>query len=102
MEVLIATALAGMVITGAFRLIAMSVRLLGVADSELSLVNAGEYIWLSLRADPDMPEAGTDDDMGISWESEKVSIPVEDYELNYRRVTVKDGSGGSITIYVGE
>ncbi|MBQ2615619.1 MAG: prepilin-type N-terminal cleavage/methylation domain-containing protein, partial [Synergistaceae bacterium] len=46
MEVLVATAVAGLVITAGFRLIAMSYRLLGEIQWERELISAAQDIWL--------------------------------------------------------
>ena len=100
MEVLIATAIAGLVITAGFRLVAMSVRLLAEARSERELVSAGEYMWLRFRLDPDMPDSGTDDERGLSWETEKRSTTIAEYELHYRRVTVRTEGGRTMNIYI--
>lgn len=100
MEVLIATAIAGLVITAGFRLVAMSIRLLNEARSERELVSAGEYMWMCFRLNADTPDSGTDDERGISWETEKLSTTIDEYELHYRRVTVKTASGRSMNIYI--
>ncbi len=102
MEVLVATAIAGLVVTAGFRLIAMSYRLLGEIDGERELISAANEIWLRFRIDSDMPSSGTDDEKGISWRAENASIPIDDYELKYRKVTVTTKSGRSTIIYVNE
>lgn len=102
MEVLVATAIAGLVVTAGFRLIAMSYRLLGEIDGERELISAANEIWLRFRIDSDMPSSGTDDEKGISWRAENTSIPIDDYELKYRKVTVTTKSGRSTIIYVNE
>ena len=102
MEVLVATAVAGLVITAGFRLIAMSYRLLGEIQWERELISAAQDIWLRFRIDADMPSSGTDDEKGISWHTEDGSIPVGDYELKYRKVTVTIADGRSTVIYVNE
>ena len=102
MEVLVATAIAGLVVTAGFRLIAMSYRLLGEIDGERELISAANEIWLRFRIDDDMPSSGTDDEKGISWRAENASIPIDEYELKYRKVTVTTKSGRSTVIYVNE
>ena len=102
MEVLVATAIAGMVISAGFRLIAMSYKLLWELRTERELIAAAQDIWLKFRIDKDMSDNGTDDDTGIKWEAENVSIPIDDYELKFRRVTITIPSGRSTVIYVAE
>lgn len=102
MEVLVATAVAGLVITAGFRLIAMSYRLLGEVRGERELVAAAQEVWLRFRVDADMPSSGKDDDKGYSWKADNESIPVDDYELKYRKVTVTTEDGRSTVIYVSE
>lgn len=102
MEVLVATAVAGLVITAGFRLIAMSYRLLGEVQGERELIAAAQEVWLRFRTDADMPSSGKDDDKGFSWKADDESIPVEDYELKYRKVTVTTEDGRTAVIYVSE
>ena len=102
MEVLVATAVAGLVITAGFRLIAMSYRLLGEIQSERELISAAQEIWLRFRIDGDMPSSGNDDKKGISWKAEDMSVPVDDYELKYRKVTVTISDGRSTVIYTAQ
>ena len=102
MEVLVATAIAGMVISAGFRLIAMSYRLLWELRAERELISAAQDIWLRFRLDKDMPDNGTDDEAGVKWESQKITVPVEDYELAYKKVTITLASGRSTVIYVDE
>ena len=102
MEVLVATAVAGLVITACFRLIAMSYRLLGEIQGERELASAAQEVWLRFRIDADMASSGTDDDKGYSWHTEDGSIPIDEYELKYRKVTVTTASGRSTVIYVTE
>ena len=102
MEVLIATAIAGLVIAGGFRLIAMSYRLLGELEAEREIITATQKVWLRFRLDPQMPDSGTDEESGITWRSDKQSVMVDEYELKYRRVTVSIPSGRSAVIYVPE
>ena len=102
MEVLVATAIAGMVISAGFRLIAMSYKLLWELRAERELIAASQDIWLRFRIDKDMSDNGTDDKLGIKWESRKVSVPIDDYELEFKRVTITIASGRSTVIYVAE
>ena len=102
MEVLVSVAIAGLVISAGFRLIAMSYRLMGEIQSERELISAAQEIWLRFRVDEDMPDNGTDDKKNITWQSQKVSIPVDEYELTFKRVRISIGSGRETTIYVAE
>ena len=102
MEVLVATAIAGMVISAGFRLIAMSYRLLWELRAERELIAAAQDIWLRFRIDKDMSDNGTDDDTGIKWEAKEVTVPVDEYELDYKRVTITLPSGRSTVIYIAE
>ncbi|MBR1658227.1 MAG: prepilin-type N-terminal cleavage/methylation domain-containing protein [Synergistaceae bacterium] len=100
MEVLVATAIAGLVITAGFRLMAMSYRLLGELHGERELISAAQYIWLRFRTEKDMPSSGTDDKKNVRWRAEDISVSVEDYELKFRKVTVTISDGRSMSIYV--
>ncbi len=103
MEVLTATAIAGLTITAGFRLIAMSYSLLGAIEGERELINAAQTIWMRFRTDKDMPSNGTDDELKIKWETKDLSIPVVDeYELKYRRVTITLADGRETEIYIAE
>ena len=102
MEVLTATVIAGLTITAGFRLIAMSYSLLGAVEGERELINAAQTIWMRFRTDKDMASSGTDDDLNIKWETKELSIPVDDYELKYRRVTITLVDGRQTDIYVAE
>ena len=95
-------AIAGLVISAGFRLIAMSYRLMGELQSERELISAAQEIWLRFRIDEDMPDNGTDDKKNITWQSQKVSIPIEEYELSFKRVTVSILGGRTTIIYVPE
>ena len=102
MEVLVSVAVAGLVITAGFRLIAMSYRLLGELQSERELTSAAQNIWLRFRVDKEMPDNGTDDKKNITWSSQKVSVPIDDYEFTFKRVTVSILGGRTTIIYVPE
>ena len=103
MEVLVATAIAGMVITAGFRLIAMSYKLMSEIEIERKLIAASRNILLRFRIDPEMPDNGTDDKNNITWRAERESVPVKDgYELNYKRVTITLPDNRSTVIYVAE
>lgn len=102
MEVLVSVAVAGLVITAGFRLIAMSYKLMGELQAERDLISAAQNIWLRFRVDGDMPDNGTDDKNHITWSSQKVTVPVDEYELTFKRVTVSTGEGRSTIIYVAE
>ena len=104
MEVLVATAIAGLVITAGFRLMAMSYRLLGELHGERELISAAQYIWLRFRTEKDMPSSGTDDKLSVRWEAREMSVPVaslgDDFEFKYRQVTIRDDAGNEAYIYV--
>lgn len=100
MEVLISVAIAGLVITAGFKLIAMSYRLLGEVEAERELVAAAQRIWLRFRVDPGMPDSGKDDKNNISWSTENDSLPFEDYEISFKRVKVTLNETRSMIIYV--
>ncbi len=102
MEVLVATAIAGLTISGGYRLIAMSYRLLGEIDGEIELSSAAQEIWLRFRTERDMPSSGHDDKKNISWSTENMSVSVDDYELKFRKVTVSIADGRSTVIYIVE
>ena len=102
MEVLVSVAIAGLVISAGFRLIAMSYRLMGELQAERELISAAQNIWLRFRVDEDMPDNGTDDKNNITWHSQKVTVPVDEYELTFKRVTISIGEGRETTIYVQE
>ena len=102
MEVLVSVAVAGLVISAGFRLIAMSYKLLGELQAERELANAAQIIWLRFRIDEDMPDNGTDDDNNITWRAEERSLNVEDYELKFKRVTITIANGRSTVIYVAQ
>ena len=102
MEVLVSVAVAGLVITAGFRLVAMSYRLLGELRIERELSSAAKEIWLRFRIDEEMPDSGTDDEKGISWRTQEVTVPVDEYELTFKRVTVSIASGQETIIYVSK
>lgn len=99
MEVLVSVAVAGLVITAGFRLIAMSYRLLGEIQYEQELISAANEIWLRFRTDEDIPTSGTNDEKGYSWRAEDISVPADEYEFKYRKVTVTIRDGRSAVIY---
>ncbi len=78
----------------------MSYRLLGEIEGERKLISAANEVWLYFRIDEDMPSSGTDDEKGYSWRAEEASVPVDEYEFHYRKVTVTLGDGRSTVIYV--
>ena len=95
-------AVAGLVISAGFRLIAMSYKLMAELMAERELAAAAEEIWMRFRVDKDMPDNGTDDKKGITWQATHESVPVDEYELQFRRVTIRLRDGRSTTIYVDE
>ena len=105
-EVLVAIAIAGLVISAGFRLIAMSSRLMGEIDAERELVSAAQRIWLRFRIDSRMPDSGRDDmNNNVTWKTEHDNIPVGDYELSFKRVKVTLNSPGnqrSMIIYIAD
>ena len=105
MEVLVSVAVAGLVITAGFRLIAMSSRLMAEIEAERELVAAAQDIWLRFRLDSSMADSGKDDKKNISWSSEHDSIPVADFELKVKRITVTIGENASrrsMVIYIAD
>ena len=102
MEVLVATTIAGLSITAGFRLIAMSYSLLASVETERELITAAQNIWLRFRTEEDTPSNGTDDENKIKWETSEMTVPVDDYELKFRRVTITAESGRDTVIYVAE
>ncbi|MBQ7192940.1 MAG: type II secretion system protein [Synergistaceae bacterium] len=101
-EVLVATAVAGLVISAGFRLMAMSYRLLAELDSERELYSAAQEVWFRFRTEQDMPSSGKDDKKNFSWQTDNLSFMVDDFELKYRKVTVSTANGRSTIIYVPE
>ena len=99
MEVLVAVAIVGMVVAAGFRLITMSLRSLSEIAAERELTAAAQRIWLRFRTEKDMPESGKEE--GVEWRTEIDSVPVEDLELPFRRVTVSLGKR-SMVIYLPE
>lgn len=99
MEVLVAVAIVGMVVAGGFRLITMSLRSLSEIAAERALTAAAQRIWLRFRTEKDMPDSGREE--GVEWRTEMDSVPVEDLELPFRRVTVSVGKR-SMVIYLPE
>lgn len=102
MEVLVSVAIAGLVISAGFRLIAMSYKLMGELQVERELTAAAQNIWLRFRVDNDMSDNGTDDKNNIAWHSDNRSVTVDDYELKFKRVTVTIPGGRSTVIYVAD
>ena len=102
MEVLTATTIADLTITAGFRLIAMSYSLLGAVEGERELINAAQTIWMRFRTDKDMASSGTDDELNLKWEAKEKSIPVDEYELKYRQVTITLADGRQTEIYIAE
>ena len=100
MEVLVSVAVTGLVVTAGFRLIAMSYKLLAEVRLERELTSAMNEVWLRFRTEGDMAMSGKEKE--YSWEAEKESVPVGDYEFRYRRVTVTTEGGRSGVIYVPE
>ena len=95
MEVLVAVAIAGLVISAGFRLIALS---LAEVRPERELAVAARSIWLEFRTKEDMPDKGEKD--GVSWETELDSVPVVgDMELPFKRVRVTL-RGRSMVLYL--
>ena len=100
MEVLVSVAVAGLVISAGFKLIAMSYKLMAELEIEQELISASQKIWLRFRTDDDMPDNGTEDN--ITWRTEQDSVQVnEDYELKFRRVIISIGNR-STNIYLAE
>ena len=71
----LAVAIAGLVVSAGFRLIAMSLRSLAEVRAERELAAAAQKIWLEFRTKEDTPDKGEMD--GASWEAERDSVPVD-------------------------
>ncbi len=103
MEVLIAVAITGLVVTAGFRLIAMSMRSLAEIQDERALTAAAQRIWLKFKTDDEMPDSGKEKDertgADVEWETELDSVPVEDLELPFKRVKITL-RGRSMVIYL--
>lgn len=97
MEVLVAVAITGLVIAAGFRLITMSLRALRELQQERALTAAAQKIWLRFRTEADMPESGREED--VEWSTEREDLPIGDFELPMRRVTVTVGDR-SMMIYL--
>lgn len=97
MEVLVAVAIAGLVVSAGFRLVTMSLRSLAEIEGERELTAAAQRLWLRFRAERDMPDSGRED--GVEWSTELDSVPVESYELSFKRVKVTVG-GRSMVLYL--
>ena len=97
MEVLIAVAIAGLVVAAGFRLLSMSFRSMAEINRERELVSAARKLWLRFRTEEGVPDSGKED--GVEWSTEPGSVPIEDFELRFRRVTVTAG-GRSMVIYL--
>ena len=97
MEVLVAVAIAGLVVSAGFRLITMSLRSLAEIQGERELTAAAQKLWLRFRTEKDMPDSGRED--GVEWRTERDSVPIGDYELSFKRLTVKVGER-SMVLYL--
>ena len=97
MEVLVAVAIAGLVVSAGFRLITMSLRSLAEIQGERELTAAAQKLWLRFRTEKDMPDSGRED--GVEWRTERGSVPIGDYELSFKRLTVKVGER-SMVLYL--
>ena len=104
LEVLVATAIAGLSVTAGFRLITMSYSTLERVEQERRMTEAASRLWLRFRTDPNTPDSGTDEDLSVRWEAREMSVPVasfgEDFEFKYKRVTIRDEQGNEAYIYV--
>ena len=98
MEVLVAVAIAGLVVSAGFRLLSLSFRSLADIQRERELIAATQKLWLRFRTEESVPESGSED--GVEWRTERDSVPVvDDFELSFRRVTVTVG-GRSMVLYL--
>ncbi len=88
MEVLIAVAITGLVVSAGFRLVAMSLRMMNELESERKLISASQMMWLRFRNERDIADSGFDEENNIRWESEHLSIPIEEWELKYKKVKI--------------
>ena len=86
MEVLVAVAITGLVVSAGFRLITMSLRSLAEIQGERELTAAAQKLWLRFRTEEDMPDSGMEDD--VEWRTGRDSVPIDSFELSFRRVKV--------------
>ncbi|MDR2174723.1 MAG: prepilin-type N-terminal cleavage/methylation domain-containing protein [Synergistaceae bacterium] len=94
LEVLVAVAVAGLVITAGFRLIALSLDTLSQVVAEQTLVNEAQKVYLDFLAGKDLPDTGekkdADETHVVKWKVDTDSVPVaDDLELTFRRLTVE-------------
>lgn len=101
MEVLIAVAITGLVVSAGFRLVAMSLKMMNELEAERKLIAAAQMMWLRFRNEKDMTDSGSDDDNNIRWESQHESIPIEEWELKYKKVKITLGNRSTF-IYVAD
>jgi prepilin-type N-terminal cleavage/methylation domain-containing protein len=87
-EVLVAVAIVGLVTTGGFRLIGISLRTLSEVRAEQELTSEARKIWLEFLTKEDMPDSGEKD--GVKWSVTTDSVPViDDMELTFRKLAVE-------------
>jgi prepilin-type N-terminal cleavage/methylation domain-containing protein len=94
LEVLVAVAIAGLVITAGFKLITLSLRTLSQVEVEQSLVNEAQRVYLDFLAKKDLSDTGerkdADEAYVVKWKVDTDSVPVaDDLELTFRRLTVE-------------
>ncbi|MDR1875473.1 MAG: type II secretion system GspH family protein [Synergistaceae bacterium] len=90
LEVLVAVAIVGLVTTGGFRLISLSLRTLNDVRAERDLIDRAQKVYLEFQTKEDMSDSGEKD--GVKWSVATDSVPVfNDLELSFRRLTVEYG-----------
>ena len=100
LEVLIAVAIAGSVIAGGFKLIALSLYTLREVNAERELVNEAQKLHLEYMTNEDMPDGGEKN--GVKWKVTTDSVPVvKELELTFRKLTVTY-KGREMVLYLPE
>lgn len=99
-EVLVAIAIVGLVVTAGFRLLSLSLWSLGEVRDERELVNTAQKVQLEYLTQKDMPDTGEKD--GVKWKVTTDSVPiVKELELTFRKLTV-EYKNREMTLYLPE
>ena len=97
-EVLVAVAIVGLMVTGGFTLLTVSLRRLAEVNVEQELVNAAQRVHLEYLTNKEMSDRGEKD--GVKWKVDTDSVPVvDDLELTFRRLTV-EYEGREMVLYL--
>lgn len=87
-EVLVAVAIVGLIVTAGFKLTSLSLWYLSGVGEEQELVNAAQKIQLDYLTKDDMSDTGEKD--GVKWKTMTDSVPVVgDLELTFRKLIVE-------------